>query len=216
MKQQNKLPRNTPKVIYVQIGDQVDDDLDFKDLDQEYVTWATHKCLDNDIKYFLAEPVESNVPDIKRNKTDALIVVNHIPWDKEIENKYDFEKGYPVICKAAPVESNVEQEAVPQLTPKPNEEDFTAHGKLMQPHFNIAMRAWTKLNKIETMEQSAKEKAKELIKKYEDALPYCEINAKECALITVEEIINLNGNIALFSNDEIKYWEDVKEEIKKL
>jgi len=70
-----------------------------------------------------------------------------------------------------------------------------------------------------------KEKAKELFKKYyrdsdllvED-LSY--IQAKECALIAVEEIINANG---LHPNDtdydynkaEV-YWKQVKTEIEKL
>lgn len=26
----------------------------------------------------------------------VLDVIKHIPWDKELESKYDFEKGYPI------------------------------------------------------------------------------------------------------------------------
>ena len=71
-----------------------------------------------------------------------------------------------------------------------------------------------------------KEKAKELVDKYlkgkdENGWSLCEFNscAKQCALISVDEILNLmikefkwdvnnNGNIA--------YWQEVKQEIEKL
>ena len=55
------------------------------------------------------------------------------------------------------------------------------------------------------------EKAKELVDKYDGFLTYIESKgkAKECALITVHEIISLVGR---YTN----YWQEVKEEIYKL
>ena len=76
-----------------------------------------------------------------------------------------------------------------------------------------------KTNKI----MKAKEKAKELFDKYysylkanlmhdEEAIE----DAKVCALIAVDEIINDNPNI--YDNDRLnfKYWQEVKKEIEKL
>jgi len=73
---------------------------------------------------------------------------------------------------------------------------------------------------------TSKEKAKELIDKYINLTEECdcleymcvcfripEYKAKECALITVDEILK----VALFYNDsqaEIPYLEEVKQEIK--
>ena len=71
---------------------------------------------------------------------------------------------------------------------------------------------------------SAKEKAIELISKFKPYADYQEddcfnqiekmlINAKQCALIAVEEILD----IAEFYNDvEFIWWEEVKQEIEKL
>jgi hypothetical protein len=69
-----------------------------------------------------------------------------------------------------------------------------------------------------------KEKAEELVNRYaiylranlmydEDA----EEDAKECALIAVDEILNLIGQYSIepFIFD-IDYWEEVKQEIEKL
>jgi hypothetical protein len=39
------------------------------------------------------------------------------------------------------------------------------------------------------------------------------ISAKQCALVAVDEIINLLGDI---TNNEIDYWEQVKQELEKL
>jgi hypothetical protein len=71
---------------------------------------------------------------------------------------------------------------------------------------------------------SAKEKAIELISKFKPYADYQEddcfnqiekmlINSKKCALIAVEEILD----IAEFYNDvEFIWWEEVKQEILKL
>lgn len=57
-----------------------------------------------------------------------------------------------------------------------------------------------------------KEKAKELVEKYDLTLTYLESKskAKQCALIAVDEII-LSSNYF-----EIYYWKEVKQEIEKL
>lgn len=59
---------------------------------------------------------------------------------------------------------------------------------------------------------TAKEKAKQLVEKYDSALTYLESKskAKECALIAVNEIIS-----ALVGLGSISYWEEVKKEINK-
>lgn len=56
-----------------------------------------------------------------------------------------------------------------------------------------------------------KEKAIELVEKYDETLTYLESKskAKQCALIVVHEIISLVGR---YTN----YWQEVKEEIYKL
>jgi hypothetical protein len=55
-----------------------------------------------------------------------------------------------------------------------------------------------------------KEKAKELIRQFYSVGA---VECKQCALIAVDEIINLLGDI---TNNEIDYWESVKQEIEKL
>ncbi len=72
-----------------------------------------------------------------------------------------------------------------------------------------------------------KEKAKELVDKYDEALTYLESksNAKQCALIAVDEVINANpykwapfmGHYteAVLTSDN-SYWIAVKQEIEKL
>jgi len=75
----------------------------------------------------------------------------------------------------------------------------------------------------------AKEKAKELVDKYADEFNFDDTyrgyreQAKQCALIVVDEIINtlnsdirdldVRGNILL---DLIDYWREVKQEIEQL
>jgi len=58
---------------------------------------------------------------------------------------------------------------------------------------------------------SPKEKAKELFDKFSLGYYHAE-NAKRCALIAVDEIINLDD----FSIEGRKYWKEVKQEIEKL
>ena len=72
----------------------------------------------------------------------------------------------------------------------------------------------------------AKEKAKELFDKYDDVTALnltCDIqtteqeihnHAKQCALIVVDEIFSID----IYKSFSIKpkYWQDVKDEIKKL
>ena len=81
-----------------------------------------------------------------------------------------------------------------------------------------------------------KEKAKELVEKMRDEIPcHCDDweQAKQCALIAVEEIVKSKSLRYLFTEDEIscmegtsdgrwiydtfmEYWEEVKQEIEKL
>jgi hypothetical protein len=65
-----------------------------------------------------------------------------------------------------------------------------------------------------------KEKAQELVDKYDNTLTYLESKskAKQCALIAVEEILNTLYSIP-FGNaldNELEYWNEVKQEIEKL
>ena len=65
----------------------------------------------------------------------------------------------------------------------------------------------------------AKEKAKELFDKYFDFVGAFTLyqqheNAKQCALIVVEEIFN--DPIYKAFKIEPKYWQDVKDELEKL
>jgi hypothetical protein len=64
---------------------------------------------------------------------------------------------------------------------------------------------------------NAKEKAKEIYCKYADALNIRDLQTtanpfvKQCALIVVDEILNV-----LFQHHEIDYWQEVKKEIELL
>jgi hypothetical protein len=58
-----------------------------------------------------------------------------------------------------------------------------------------------------------KEKAKELVDKFDGVGLQMRNEAIACALVAVDEIINLLGDI---TNNEIDYWESVKQEIEKL
>ena len=79
--------------------------------------------------------------------------------------------------------------------------------------------------KYETME--AKEKAKELFDKYDNILykEYNNLEAKQCALIAVDEIINSSPSLPILGDGgtygedielSTKYYQEVKEEILKL
>ena len=68
----------------------------------------------------------------------------------------------------------------------------------------------------------AKNKAQELVERFtlhqSDDYPNSDedYHAKQCALICVDEILESLWNVGhSFSNDEIKYWKEVKQEIKK-
>jgi hypothetical protein len=68
-----------------------------------------------------------------------------------------------------------------------------------------------------------KEKAKELVEKYDSTLTYLEskLKAKHCALIAVDEILKECSNWAGGTNDgwdanRFDYWNEVKNEIEKL
>jgi hypothetical protein len=64
-----------------------------------------------------------------------------------------------------------------------------------------------------------KEKALELVQKYFKAnhQPYGFKDAKQCALIAVDEIINaIDWHEFETPNKELEYWQEVKQEIEKL
>jgi len=68
-----------------------------------------------------------------------------------------------------------------------------------------------------------KEKAKEIYEKYCNMNSHCD-NAKECALIAVDEIIKSRPSLPILGDGYIlkdiersaKYWQEVKQEINKL
>ena len=66
---------------------------------------------------------------------------------------------------------------------------------------------------------TAKEKANELVNKFRIHQPVWEVkdDAKKCALIAVDEIINsvVITNLTIAQN-QFDYWEEVKQEIEKL
>jgi hypothetical protein len=61
----------------------------------------------------------------------------------------------------------------------------------------------------------AKLKAIELVDKFWDELEIGFINSKKCALIAVDEIIDLLWHTHK-NETEYRYWQEVKEEIEKL
>lgn len=71
----------------------------------------------------------------------------------------------------------------------------------------------------------AEKKAKELVDRFDETLTYLESKqkAKRCALIAVDEILDLDlhsvGDYKCFDDPSewyISYWEQVKQEIEKL
>lgn len=46
----NFIMKNIPNKIFIQVGENPSSD-DFKELDEEEITWSTGKCFDNDIEY---------------------------------------------------------------------------------------------------------------------------------------------------------------------
>jgi hypothetical protein len=64
-----------------------------------------------------------------------------------------------------------------------------------------------------------KDKAKELIVNFSDVGLITSIEAKQCALIAVDEIINSNPHSNPFNTNvesTMSYWQEVKYEIEKL
>lgn len=64
-----------------------------------------------------------------------------------------------------------------------------------------------------------KEKAKELVEKYQfvEIANYTSMfEVKQCALISVDEIINTHQFDGGIDYDEMRYWEQVKHEISNL
>lgn len=61
---------------------------------------------------------------------------------------------------------------------------------------------------------TAKEKAKELVEKY---IPFCgmEMTEVQCALIAVNEIIE-NEKFDNVEENNLSYWQEVKQEIKNI
>ena len=70
-------------------------------------------------------------------------------------------------------------------------------------------------------QQTAKEKADELVTKCRRCLPMnltTMLDAKQCALIAVDEIIKLDYNVLEYYGNlsSTDYWYEVKQEIEKL
>jgi hypothetical protein len=65
---------------------------------------------------------------------------------------------------------------------------------------------------------SPKEKAKELVYKFDDTMEFSTPQrfAKQCALIAVDEILKDCDASSPFEIERINYWQEVKEEIGKL
>jgi hypothetical protein len=62
----------------------------------------------------------------------------------------------------------------------------------------------------------AKKKAKELVDKFiNHTHESCKLEAKQCALIAVDEIID-NEKIDNLEDNNLSYWQEVKSEIEKL
>lgn len=91
---------------------------------------------------------------------------------------------------------------------------------------NIKRYAMRDIKLKHMAQQTAVEKASKLISYY---LPFCNQNltdAKYCALIAVDEILNLlkidltrdsaTDEVVMYASSRILYWEEVKQEIEKL
>ena len=63
-----------------------------------------------------------------------------------------------------------------------------------------------------------KEKAKELVDKFDEILTYLEskTKAKQCSLIAVEELVKQEVRLNNGRFYPSKYWQEVKQEIEKL
>lgn len=67
-----------------------------------------------------------------------------------------------------------------------------------------------------------KEKARELVERYHDEFGMLWYTAKKCALIAVDEILNVRSlksqrcGYEIVNDGYIEYWQQVKNEIEKL
>jgi hypothetical protein len=61
-----------------------------------------------------------------------------------------------------------------------------------------------------------KEKAKELVDKYDELFFYPTQRAKQCALIAVDEVLNNYYKNHFQNGKKIDYWIEVKQEIEQL
>lgn len=61
-----------------------------------------------------------------------------------------------------------------------------------------------------------KEKAKELVDKYINDVYLFKFSAKKCALIAVDEILNAKSFLIAMPLSDVKYWNEVKQEIQNL
>ena len=65
-----------------------------------------------------------------------------------------------------------------------------------------------------------KEKANELLNKFLEEMPYGSLrdfnDAKQCALICADEIIEIQYSWCNIDGNQYKFWQEVKQEIEKL
>lgn len=60
--------KNIPKTIYLQIGEHVNPEDDFTDLDDEERTWSSHRVWESDIEYYRKKKlVAEDVPEFHEN-----------------------------------------------------------------------------------------------------------------------------------------------------
>jgi hypothetical protein len=63
-----------------------------------------------------------------------------------------------------------------------------------------------------------RQKAEELVEKYDSTLTYLESKSKvkQCALITVDEILRSHHNLYGVNNKQVKFYSEVQQEIENL
>jgi len=96
---------------------------------------------------------------------------------------------------------------------------------IVPKHLQTCNRAGNKISTFKTKEKmTPQEKAKELVDKFINADVVWEFTygcAKQCALIAVDEIIQIVPTVYVTDDNEIhsghrQYWQKVKQEIQKL
>jgi len=79
--------KNIPTKLFLVIGEDVENETDFNDLDHEYVSWCENKINENDVEYVLASTpsmesqwidVNERLPELKDADEKGYI----IGWDK--------------------------------------------------------------------------------------------------------------------------------------